>query len=217
MAKQKTEQSEIITLGSATAPVRIAFVHVDQPKKFNDAADATAKYQLTSLINPENAEHAKTLSNLKAEIVKLAKRAYGEPLPAEIRDGSKVCLQNNTMTDGSQRKEYDGYKGMYYLPSGNDAKPIVVNRNAQEVLPGDPQYPQGGNLAIVKIRLWAQNNKYGKRINANLLLVQFVKDDGVRFGGGGAVTLPEGEVQALGDDPEAVAAGSIKEVDDITF
>jgi hypothetical protein len=27
------------------------------------------------------------------------------------------------------------------------------------------------------IELWAQNNNYGKRINANLLGVQFLKDD----------------------------------------
>ena len=35
-------------------------------------------------------------------------------------------------------------------------------------------YP--GCYVNVVITLWAQNNKFGKRINANLLAVQFVKD-----------------------------------------
>jgi predicted 2-oxoglutarate/Fe(II)-dependent dioxygenase YbiX len=34
------------------------------------------------------------------------------------------------------------------------------------------------------ISIWIQNNQFGKRVNSNLLALQFVKD-GESFGGGG--------------------------------
>jgi hypothetical protein len=45
--------------------------------------------------------------------------------------------------------------------------------------------PYSGCYVNCIIELWAQNNAYGKRINANLLAVQFYKD-GQPFGDAGA-------------------------------
>lgn len=214
MVKKVFHQSGIITLGTPKTPVRLSFLHVDEPKKFNDAADAKAKYQGTALIDPTTVEGAELIKRLKGEIIALAKKAYGDQLPAEIRSGQNLCLQNNTLPDGTPRKEYDGYKGMYYFVASNDAAPIVYNRKAEIITPSEEQYPESGDYGIVKAKLWAQDNEYGKRINANLLTVQFVRA-GEKFGKGGKVEIPDGEVQALGDEP--AAAGGVTSTDDIAF
>ena len=51
----------------------------------------------------------------------------------------------------------------------------------REPLSEEDDVVYGGVIVNVLIRPWAQDNKFGKRINANLVAVQFVRD-GERFG-----------------------------------
>jgi tripartite-type tricarboxylate transporter receptor subunit TctC len=51
----------------------------------------------------------------------------------------------------------------------------VVGRKL-EVLTEDDNKPFAGCYVNATIRLWAQDNQYGKRINAQLRAVQYVKD-----------------------------------------
>ena len=81
--------------------------------------------------------------------------------------------------DQSDREEEAGY---WALSASDDRRPVVVDRNRSPVVAEDDLI-YAGCFVNAKVRLWVQDNQYGRRINANLMGVQFVKD-GDRLGGG---------------------------------
>jgi len=94
---------------------------------------------------------------------------------------SKLCIK-----DGDEF-EYDGYAGMWAVKAGNTKRPTVINRDKTPLVEEDEVVYAGCYVNGI-INLWVQNNQYGKRINANLLGIQFVKDgepfsDGAKVAG----------------------------------
>jgi hypothetical protein len=79
-----------------------------------------------------------------------------------------------------KRKSYDGYEGMFVIASNNRTRPTVVDRDLTPLVEEDGK-PYSGCYVNGTITLWSQDNQYGKRVNANLRAVQFVKD-GDAFG-----------------------------------
>jgi hypothetical protein len=171
----KSKTSEVLQIGTAADPVRLSFPVLDKPKAFQ--AGQEEKFGAAFLLDPSNKTHAALIAKLKSEIKKLALVAYDGKLPGDL----KVCLTNNVNPDGTQKKAYSGYDGMYYLTANNGNRPVIVNRERNLLAYGDEGFPYAGCYVIGTITLWAQNNKFGKRINANLRGVQFVRD-GESFG-----------------------------------
>ena len=89
----------------------------------------------------------------------------------------KICIK-----DGDD-VEYDGYAGMWAVKASNNKRPTTVNRDKTPAAEDDEVFYAGCYVNAI-IEPWAQNNQFGKRVNANLLGVQFVKD-GEPFGDGG--------------------------------
>jgi Protein of unknown function (DUF2815) len=79
----------------------------------------------------------------------------------------------------------DHYRGRLYISSSNKSRPRLVDANAIEVPSNSPLFYSGCWVNAI-ITFWAQNNKYGKKINCELNGLQFLKDD-ERLGGGGRV------------------------------
>ena len=201
----KSKTSEVLQLGTATDPVRLSFPVLEQAKAFQEGQQA--KFGAAFLMDPSNKTHAALIAKLKSEIKKLALEAYDGKLPGDL----KVCLTNNVNQDGTQKKAYAGYEGMYYLTANSSNRPVVVDRERNPLAPGDAGFPYAGAYVIATITLWAQNNKFGKRINANLRGVQFVRD-GESFG------RPSINVE---DEFEAIEDSDVKPAitseDDIAF
>ena len=163
MAKSKT--SDVIKLPR----VRLSFAELFRAKAFQEGQ--TPYYKATFLLDPSNAAHAKAISQLSAEVKKLAAEAFnGEKLSPD-----RICI-----VDGNTKK-YDGWAGMIAISTSNKVRPVVVDRARNPVAEGDTESPYSGCYVNASITLWAQNNKFGKRTNANLRGVQFV-DDGEAFG-----------------------------------
>ena len=184
MAKAPT--SEIIKLRSA----RLSFARLWKPKAFQEGQDP--RFEATFLLDPSNADHASTIAEIKAAAMKLIKESG---LDARV---FKLCFGKG------DDKPYDGYAGMVYIAANNKTRPTVVDRNRNPVAEGDKQAPYSGCIVNTNLTLWLQNNQYGKRINANLRIVQFVAD-GPAFGVQAAKA--EDEFEALGDAPAGAAAG----------
>ncbi len=91
----------------------------------------------------------------------------------------KLCIK-----DGDEI-EYDGYEGCWAFKASNSKRPTVLNRDKTPLVEDDDVIYAGCYVNGV-VELWFQNNQYGKRINANLLGLQFVKD-GDPFGDGAKV------------------------------
>jgi hypothetical protein len=115
---------------------------------------------------------------------------------AQLRGQDKTCLHN-----GDLKAQYDGYAGMWYVSARSASKPLVIDRD-KKILEEKDGRPYGGCYVNMSIDIWAQDNQYGKRINATLRGVQFVQD-GDAFSGGPPAT-PE-EFEDLGVDANALA------------
>jgi len=191
MAK-KSFTSEKIRL----ANVRLSFAHLEKPVAFQEGQ--TKKYQATALLDPSNAEHAKMIAEIKSKAAALCQLAFG------TTEGIQVCF--GAADKHPKKSKYDGYKGMFFISASNDARPGVANRNGAPVREGEPGCPYNGCYVNFNLTLWAQNNQFGTKVNANLIAVQFVRD-GQAFGRG-PVNV-EDEFEPLPPENGATAAGPV--------
>lgn len=111
----------------------------------------------------------------------------------QLRAADKVCLHN-----GDMKAQYDGYEGNWFVSSNSETKPLVLDRD-RTVLGPDVGRPFSGCYVDASIEIWAQDNKFGKRINATLRWVQYRKD-----GDAFAATPPANvdEVPEITDDED---------------
>lgn len=88
----------------------------------------------------------------------------------------KKCLRNG---DDAGRPEYEGN---FVLSASNKVRPVVIDRAGQPIVEDDGVI-YSGCYVNAKVDPWAQDNQFGKRINATLIAVQF-QADGEPLGGG---------------------------------
>ena len=123
----------------------------------------------------------------------------------------KLCFRDGDLED------YDGYEGHYYLSAGRNTKtkdgaenppPALVDRNPEDRLTKASGKLYSGCWVNAIIRIWAQDDPvYGKRLNASLEAVQFVRH-GDAFGArpvdpmDAFDDISEEEGTDIGDEPE---------------
>lgn len=121
----------------------------------------------------------------------------------KLLEDDKVAYRPRPKTNSSG-EVYDGFEGMHHINSRRreqDGAPRVVDINPRVVLSTKDGRPYGGSYVNVRLNIYAQDNTYGRRINATLVSVQFVRD-GDAFGGG---------TRSTGDEYEDLSAGSTDE------
>ena len=150
------------------ATARLSFPSLFRTEKFGE--EDTGKYAATFIL--DKVDHAETIEKIKGAINKLMK----EELKAKV-SSDKVCLKDG---DESGRPEYEG---AYTIKASTKKRPLVIDRDKSPITEDDNKIYSGCYVHSI-ISLWAQNNQYGKRINAQLDGVQFAKD-GEPFGEGG--------------------------------
>lgn len=193
--------SKAVTSEKIKAYGRLSYLRIDKPEPFQEGQ--TPKFQATVLFDPSDVEQAKTIAVIKAAAQKLYQDKWGE-----VPVGRKPpCYGLGDKLD----KIPDGYKGMFYVRLSNDARPGVANRAGRPVAPGEKEFPYSGSYGNVNFTLWTQDNKYGKRINGNLIAIQFVKD-GSAFGRG-PVSVDD-EFEPLPESGGSSTSGSTAVEDD---
>ena len=146
--------------------VRLSFATIYTAKAVNDGEPRFSCSFLMDKVKDKG-----LIAKVQAAIDEITKEKFkGKKLPAD-----KVCLR-----DGDE-KEFDGYANQMFVSAANAKRPQVITRGKTAVREGEPEAPYSGCYVNGVIRLWAQDNKFGKRINASLEVVQFVKD-GEAFG-----------------------------------
>jgi hypothetical protein len=142
------------------------------------------------------------VAQIKEGFRKLAEEKWGAKAAdvfAELKAGNKLCLH-----DGDAKASKEGYKGNLYLSASNKLKPLVID-GLRQPLTADGGKPYSGSYVNATIELWAQDNKFGKRINASLTGVQFLRD-GPRLAGGTVATVDDYEAIPEAAGAEAGAA-----------
>jgi hypothetical protein len=149
--------------------VRLSFPSLFRKAVFNGEE---TKFEATFLI--DKATQAAKIKEIKAAIDAAIKDGLkGAKLPPD-----KICLKDGDDID------YAGYAGKMSIKASGNKRPIVIDRDKSPLTEDDNKL-YAGCYVNASLELWVQNNQYGKRINCNLLGVQFMKDgepfaDGVK-------------------------------------
>lgn len=169
--KKKVKNAILYTDGTIRiSGVRFSYPHLKKPYK-GDGDQGEAKFGVVGLMPKKTHRAAKDL--IKERIEELLKENKVKALPADkkfLRDG-----------DQSGKAEHEGH---YTVSARESRRPPLRNRDNSVVEPEDAdEVFQPGYWGDILIRPWYQNNKFGKRVNAGLSSIQFVKKDEV-FGEG---------------------------------
>lgn len=151
----------------------------------------TPKFSSAFLFKPTDPQ----VPAINKAIAETAKEKWGAKAEATLkglRAVERACVRDGDL------KTYAGYAGNLYLNASNTMRPTVIDADKTPLVQEDGK-PYSGCVVNASIEFWAQDNKHGKRINATLLGVQFVKD-GERFAAGSTV--------ADVDDFDDVSAGA---------
>lgn len=167
---------------------RLAFPNLWKAKSGPDGGDPTFS---AAFIIPK--DHP-IIAEINKASVKLGREKWGEKADVILK-GLKA-QDRLAVHDGDAKAQYAGYEGNAFINARSKVRPSVVDRNRVQLTENDGK-PYAGCYVNALIELWAQDNKaYGKRINASLRGVQFVKD-GDAFAAGS--TASEDEFADLGD------------------
>ncbi len=139
---------------------------------------------------------------IKAEMLKVADAKWpgkGAEVLKQLAAGDRLCLH-----DGDAKADKPGYEGNLFINASNELRPLVVGPQREPLVAADGK-PYSGSYGNIIVEFWAQDNQFGKRINASLLGVQHIKD-GERLSGGGvaaaddfdAIPVPQAEKAAAG-------------------
>jgi hypothetical protein len=197
--------------------VRLSYAYLAQPYVGRgDNGNAKASFTAHGLFKAGSAAH----NAIREAIRKCAAAGWGaqaDSVLQQLQGQDKLCLHDGNVTKGGA----DPYKDMLFVSSSNSRKPrCLVTRNGVnvEIGPDDPMFPYSGCWANVMVDIWPQGadgkpSQFGKRINATLTGVQFLRHDEA-FSGGGRVAKAEEfpQMETAGADapaPSAAAGGLI--------
>lgn len=173
--------------------VRISFPSLFEAKAIN--GEGEPRFSAAFVIEPRS-ENAKLLNETMLAVAKEKWGAKAAGILAELKAKGRVAYKEAPLSKDGE--VYDGFEGMHSLNASNAARVPVIDKDTTPLTPADGK-PYGGCHVDASVDLWAQDNSWGKRINAKLRYVQF-RRDGDAFSGG----APVGE-----DEFESIADGAM--------
>lgn len=139
------------------------------------------------------------LKELEAAEEAAAKTKWDAKAPAILK--AIRAAGKGVVKDGDLKASYAGFEGNAFVSARADKRPNVYGRDGSQLSQSDGVVYSGAYVHAM-VEVWAQDNQYGKRINAQLTGVMFSRD-GDSFGGG-ATPAPASafaDLSAADDDP----------------
>lgn len=169
------------------AKVILQNVRLSFPSLFHKAQyqGQETKFEATFLI-PKG---EKVISQIENAIKEAAEEKFGV---GKVPKGMK-----NPLIDGDE-KEYNGYEGMVAVKASSSRRVTILDRDKTPIAEEDNKIYAGCYVNAI-IETWVQANDFGKRVNFNLLGIQFVKD-GESFGAGNVDVTSDFDVVESDDD-----------------
>lgn len=178
---------------------RGAFLKLTKPEKVN--GQGNPKFSGAFILEADSEFYDENIAKIETAIEAVANEKWGKKAPdmlKSLKSQNKLALH-----DGDTKAELDGYAGnMFVNASAEAAKPPVlvdqyrnvVSRQANEdgVAPSDTLFYSGCYVNVI-LNIWAQDNEFGKRVNASLSGVQFAAH-GTPFGGSAPAAADEFEM-----------------------
>ena len=170
--------------------VRLAFPVLWEAKSVNGEGEPA--FSASFLMAPDHP--AVKLINDAVETV--GKEKFGAKWAAVKKE--LVAKDRLPIHDGDNKASYAGFEGMMYVSARNKVRPGVFDRDKTPLQPSDGR-PYAGSFVNASVEIYVQDNAYGKRVNASLRGVQFLKD-GEAFAGGGSASADEFEDLGVGEE-----------------
>ena len=116
----------------------------------------------------------------------------------QLKATDRLCIH-----DGDLKPDYEGFPGNWNVAARNKKRPLLMKANKEPLTESDGILYSGCYVNAI-IDVWAQDNAFGKRINATVAAVQFLRK-GDAFGGGTVVIEDDdfGDVSDVGTDESA--------------
>lgn len=148
--------------------VRLAFPQLFTPKAFGE--DGSDPAYGCSLILPKNHPAVKLINEAIEFVAKEKWEKEADKILKLLRSSDKVCLH-----DGDLKPDYAGFPDNFFVAARNKARPLIIGQDKSPLTAEDGK-PYAGCYVNSTVDVWAQQNKFGKRVNATLSGVQFLKD-----------------------------------------
>ena len=161
---------------------RTAFLAAYEPRAMANDPKSKPAYGSKFIIEPGSAND----KLIQSTMLKVAEEKWpgkGAAVLKQLTDDKKTCylMKEYTNKDG---EVHDGFENSFSLSTRSEKlKPTVKNRFNADVTEGDAGAPYPGCYVHAAVDIWAQDNQYGRRINATLQGIMFAEDGGA-FGGG---------------------------------
>lgn len=179
--------------------VRLGFPALFEPTRVGTDATSKPRYNAMLILTPDHPQ----LKELQDKQIAVAKDKWG----AKAADVYKSLKASDKLAlhDGDTKAQYDGLAGNFFVSAAaqESARPTVIDANKAPLTARDGK-PYAGCYVNASIDLWAQDNNFGKRINAQLRGVQFLRD-GDAFAAGRPADSDEFEAVEAGADAEEFA------------
>lgn len=173
--------------------VRLAFPAIFEPTVVGDSDKPAFG---AAFIFPPGHPSEKAIKDACISVAKEKWGAKWEAIYKGIEKADKLCIH-----DGDTKAQYDGYEGNLFVNARNPSRPSIKDRDGVTPLVQADGKPYAGCYVYAFIEIYAQDNKYGKRINATLRGIQFFKD-GDAFSGSAPAQDNEFEDLSAGIDED---------------
>lgn len=149
---------------------RLSYPHLSRPQESTDGG--TAKFGATLLLPKDT--HTELVEAMKSAGDKLAKDKK-----------IKIARDKYFIKDGDEDyPDKEECQGMWVISARENKRPVLRDADNVEVDKDDiEEIMYAGCFVGALVAFWIQDNKHGKRCNANLRSVKFMKD-GEPFGAG---------------------------------
>jgi hypothetical protein len=181
---------------------RLSYAYLFKPYEGDDGSKSFCSH----LILPINHPQLGALQQLMRKVAVDTWKDKAEEVLQQLKGQDRLCIHRGEISKPGQ----DAYKDKLYISSSSKIKPRIVATVGginQEIGEDHELAPYSGCKANAVISVWAQNNKFGKRINAQLMGVQFVAHDQRLSGAGRVASVDEFGIVATDADGAAPAGG----------
>jgi len=166
--------------------VRISFPALAEPEAFGDGEPA---YQAKFIIQPKS-EQAKAIKDAITAAAKEQWKDKAADVVKMLTEDKKMSYVEAPYKNKKSGETYAGFEGAHYLSARNaKTRPTIYNKanvkleDARDI----NSLIYSGCFVHALVDIWAQDNKWGRRINCTLQGVMFA-GDGENFGGSSVAT-----------------------------
>jgi len=164
--------------------ITMAFPALAEPQSFGEGEPAYgAKFPIVP-----NSEHQKLIEQAIMAEAKEAWKDKADSVLAMLIEDGKVAFTKKVYRSKKTGEAYQGFEGAHYLSTRNaKTQPTVFNQYGEPLSSKGDIERQAFSGAVVNasVEVWAQDNKWGRRINCTLRGVMLT-GEGQNFGGSAA-------------------------------